>query len=213
MGMFVNLPPHDTSAVSHAVRMAYHLAGIDVECHPCLREAKPQWHIDMHNGSMPCLAPNGLNDGSGSMSDSLTIAKVALPSGPLDDAAMACSQGLFPAIAKLIKNTDPVCQGADVELRQNLDAALAKLETLLVETQNPFFSGTHPGLADSMIATKLYVLSIAAAHYKSYTLDLAKHPALVAYEKRVAALPAFTETQYDANDAILGWGEARGGGH
>ena len=61
------------------------------------------------------------------------------------------------------------------------------------------------------MATKLFVVSVVAAHYKSFTLDAAKCPALAAYQARVFALPAFCETTYLEEDAIAGWGKARGG--
>ena len=195
---------------THFVLMAFHIAGKSATPVPTKRDNKPQWLMDQHNGSMPCLAPNGVADGTDSVSDSMQIATQALPPTPVDDASLAAAQGFFPSIAKLIKNKDAPGEGGDAELREGLTAALTKLDAHLKATGSSYFSGAAPGFADASIATKLFVISVACAHYKAYTLDAAALPTLAAYQERIFAHPAFAETKYDPADAITGWGEARG---
>ena len=100
--------------------------------------------------------------------------------------------------------------GADVTLRAALTTALEKLEAHLAVSGGPFFGGAAPGLADAAVAAKLYVISIAAAHYKSFTLSASAMPRLTAYQERFFAHPAFAHTAYNPADAITGWGYARG---
>mmetsp|Transcript_21287 Transcript_21287/g.52250 ORF Transcript_21287/g.52250 Transcript_21287/m.52250 type:complete len:219 (-) Transcript_21287:299-955(-) len=195
---------------THFVRMSFALAGKAVAPLPTKKEDKPKWLLDDHNGSMPCLAPAGPADGTGAVSDSLQIATAALPAVPADEASMAAAQGFFPSIAKLIKNKEAVGEGDDVALRAGLTEALAKLDAHLVTAATPFFGGVAPGLSDGLIATKLFVIDVAAKHYKSFTLDASATPALAAYQERIFAHPSFAETKYDPDDAITGWGEARG---
>ncbi len=204
---------------SQIVRIAYHLAGKPIIPVPVTRDNEgklvdpPFWLMNIlggGSGCMPCLAPNGAHDGSGATLGGFDIAAAALPPSPADKAALAAEDGLFSAIAKFVKNTDAQGTGADVELRAALTTALAKLEAHLTETGSAFFGGATPGLSDAAIAAKLYVISIAAAHYKAFALSPGATPNLVAYQERIYAHPAFVGAMYEPADAITGWGLARG---
>jgi len=202
---------------THLVRVAFHLSGRSYTSVPITRnpdgtmEHPPSWLLDIKGGGpgcMPCYAPNGIANGTGAVVESMVIAKAALPPTPADEAALGAEDGLFPAIAKLIKNKDAAGTGADMELRTALRAALGKLEGHLAETGSPFFGGAAPGLSDTSISSKLYVISAAATHYKSFALDNTT-PLLMAYQDRMFAHPAFEKAKYDPDDAITGWGVAR----
>lgn len=192
---------------THFVRMTFYLVGKECKLRPTKPADKPQWLLDA-GGSMPCLAPMGVGDGTGAVSDSTQIASAALPPTAADDASLAAAEGFFLCIAKLIKNKDAPGEGADAELRAALTTALAKLDAHLGESL--YFGGAGPGLSDASIATKLYIISTAATHYKSFALDASAMPKLSAYQERIFAHPAFAETKYNPADAITGWGEARG---
>lgn len=126
---------------------------------------------------MPCLAANA--DGAGAVSESSKIAAGALPPTSIDEASMQATSSLFGAVAKFIKNTD---EAADDGLRTNVDAALEQLEARLAQLGTPFLSGTNaPGLADCAVATKLYVLSVAGGHFKSFALPADKYPLVAKY--------------------------------
>ena len=195
---------------THFVRFSFAIAGKPYTVAPTKPEDKPQWLLDNFNGSMPCFAPNGIADGTGAVADSVTIAKAALPPSPADEVSLAAADGFFPSIAKLVKNTEAAGQGADPDLRAALTTALGKLDAHLSTVGTPFFGGDQPGLSDASIATKLFVISTAAAHYKDFMLDVNAMPTLAAYYKKIGEHPAFASTVYDAADAITGWGHARG---
>jgi len=196
---------------THFARMALELGCKGYTACPTKPEDKPQWLLDKYGGSMPCLAPS--EDGEGAISESAAIAATGMPPTPADDAALATAKPLFLGIAKLIKNTEADGEGADPGLREGLEATLQALDAHLSAAGTPYLAGESPGLADCSVATKLYVIDIAAAHFKSFRLNEEKYPALAAYRTRVYELPAFRKTKYDEADSIAGWGQARGGGH
>uniref|UniRef100_A0A7S0Q412 GST C-terminal domain-containing protein n=1 Tax=Coccolithus braarudii TaxID=221442 RepID=A0A7S0Q412_9EUKA len=198
---------------THFARVALHLGGCEYIPWPTAPDAKPNWLLDEHGGSMPCLAPMGFENGDGAVSDSFKIASTALPPTPADTASLAAADGFFPSIAKFIKNTDAVGEGQDVELRQALVDVLVRLDTHLQSSGATFFGGEAVGLADASIATKLFMLECVGNHYKSFTLDSGRMPALSAYQKRMLAVPEFESTKPELADAVTGWGQARGGGH
>ena len=196
---------------AHYSRMCLALAEKPYKVQPTKREDKPEWHLNDHGGSMPCWCPEW-PEGSGAISDSAQIARMALPPTEADEAVLATAgeAKVFPSIAKYIKNTD---DAEDAALREGLDAALGALDKTLSAAGTPFFSGSSPGHADAWIATKLYVLDVAGGHYKKFAIDADALKTLAEYKARVFAHSAFTSTAYPPAEAIVGWGEARGGGH
>ncbi|KAJ8603790.1 hypothetical protein CTAYLR_000192 [Chrysophaeum taylorii] len=195
---------------THYARMAMEVSNQAYQLKPTPKADKPQWLLDDHGGSMPCLAP--VADGTGAVSESAKIAAVALPPTPEDEKSMSETSTLFGSIAKFIKNTDP---SADEELAQGVYAALEKVESRLEVLGTPYLSGKEdPGLSDCSIATKLYVLTVAAPHFKdSFEIPIAKFPRLDEYAKRVFACDAFLKTKYPEDEMIFGWSQARSGGH
>eukprot|EP00656_Telonema_subtile_P022684 TRINITY_DN2388_c0_g1_i4.p2 TRINITY_DN2388_c0_g1~~TRINITY_DN2388_c0_g1_i4.p2 ORF type:complete len:134 (-),score=51.97 TRINITY_DN2388_c0_g1_i4:138-539(-) len=94
---------------------------------PCTAHTKPSWLLEQHAGAMPCLLQEG-GSTEEAITESSAIAHVLNahqeplldPSTPEADAAV---EGLFPAIAKMIKNKD---EAAAEELR----AALLQLSLI-----------------------------------------------------------------------------------
>ena len=121
--------------------MSMQLAGKTYKLQPTPQAQKPAWHVDAHGGSMPCWAPNGIDDGADAIADSGGIAKHFLAPSATDTAVMEQCGGLFKGIAMLLKNTD---DGKDGELLTGLNEQLDKLEACAFA---PYLSGAAPGIA------------------------------------------------------------------
>lgn len=188
---------------THYARMAMRLAGHAHAVAPTRPENKPRWLVDAHDGSLPCYAPQGLGNGHGALAESAAIAQRFLPPTPRDDAVLAATAGLFGAIAGYVKDA-----GDDAAKRAKVDAELTTLEGLL--GGEPFLSGDAPGLADSAVATKLFVLLVAGGHYKGFKLDA---PRVAVYWAAISAHEAFYATRYAEAEMLFGWGQARSGAH
>jgi glutathione S-transferase len=137
---------------AHAVAMALVLRQVKFDFVPTSREAKPQWLLQKHDGSMPCLRVSRTEtgacsddtfSGSVSLSDSRAILEyIDAHLGAREEERGSLSAGgaaaalvdrvaLFPAFARYCKNTDDV---NDTELRGNMNAALLRLEDELTAT-------------------------------------------------------------------------------
>ena len=100
-----------------------------------------------------------------------------MPPTAADGVALAAAAPLFPAVAQLLKNVDAEGTEADAAVREGLDAALGAIERYLVASPpGSFLSGEAPGLADCNVATKLFLVDVAAKHFKGYVLDAAALP-------------------------------------
>lgn len=192
---------------THFARMAMAVAGKDYVLKPTRPDDKPEWLLEKHGGSMPCLTedPDG---GTGAVSESAKIAAAALPPTPADDDAMKVTKGLFPAIANFIKNSN---RGDDEKMLKTLTTELGKLEKHLASLQGgPFLSGTDTlGLSDCFVATKLYVLLYAGGPLKEYAFPNQDFPKVDAYIVKVFSTPEFWETRYDEKEMVHGWTQAR----
>ena len=190
-------------------RMAMEVAGKTYEVRPTAKDAKPQWLLDNHGGSMPCLAMD--ETGTGAVSESSKIASNALPPTDGDTASLDATSSLFGAIAKFLKNTD---DAKDPELLVNLETALSKLDDRLKVVTGPYLSNAETlGLADCSVATKLFVLQVAGNHFKKFTVDPVKFPNVSQYMTTVFDSESFLKTKYSDDDMIFGWSQARSGGH
>jgi len=194
---------------THYARMAMALAGHAHAVAPTRPENKPRWLVDAHKGSLPCYAPQGLGNGHGAIAESAAIARRFLEPTSRDDAVLAATAGLFGAIAGYVKDA-----GDDAAKRARVDAELATLEGLLGggDDAAPFLSGAAPGLADSAVATKLFVLLVAGGHYKGFKLD-ARFAGVAVYWAAISSHEAFYATRYDEAEMLFGWGQARAGAH
>ena len=104
---------------------------------------------------------------------------------------------------------------AEVALREALCGELDKIEAALAGVgeggDGAFLGGrTKLGLLDCFLAPKLYVLDVAAKHFKLFTLDAARYPRLSRYRDMVFATAEFKATVYEAEAMLDGWGQARG---
>jgi hypothetical protein len=105
---------------------------------------------------------------------------------------------------------------AEVALREALCGELDKIEAALAGVgqggEGAFLGGRKRlGLLDCFLAPKLYVLDVAAKHFKLFTLDAARYPRLSLYRDMVFATAEFKATMYEAEAMLDGWGQARGG--
>ena len=136
---------------AHAVAMALVLRQVKFDFVPTSREAKPQWLLQKHDGSMPCLRVSRTETGacsddtvtSVSVSDSRAILEyIDAHLGAREEERGSLSAGgaaaalvdrvaLFPAFARFCKNTDDV---NDTDLRGNMNVALLRLEDELMAT-------------------------------------------------------------------------------
>lgn len=137
---------------AHFVRLVAALRGLALTVEPLTPSNKPQWLLDGYGGSLPCLVP-GRGRTAEALVESSVIAEFVnnyrcstTPAAdnseripPLDagtgeaDAAVA---GLFPAIAKFLKNTatDPVADGSGGE-EGSTDPAKSAEEEEIAQTQ------------------------------------------------------------------------------
>ena len=190
-------PSRDGTAVGdcpfcHSVRMTLELKGVAYEVLPTTPAQKPDWLLERHAGSMPCLHDPASDE---SIADSAAIAasvdeRYATPDGgaplgaPPNDAALAATAPFFKALAGYVKNTD---DSRDAELRDALCAVIDSIEARACPSEDwalpcdraghaqaymrdagspDFLGGAQPGLADCNFAPKLHVMRIAAAHFK-----------------------------------------------
>ena len=102
---------------AHYCRLVAALRGLPIKATPLSQATKPKWHLDAYKGSLPCLVIGG--DTSAAVLESSAIAEklnglpatdfqLGVVGAPLDassEAADAAVAGLFPAIARFLKNT------------------------------------------------------------------------------------------------------------
>lgn len=170
---------------AHHCRLVAALRGLPLKATPLSQSAKPRWHLENYGGGMPCLVIGG--DTSSAVLESGVIAErlnglpaTDFPPGvvgpPLDAStpeADAAVSGLFPAIARFLKNTTPDAGGDDAAaaaelaaleaaLTERLLALNAHLERMVGATMA---GGASLGVADAALAPKLYHLSAAGAAF------------------------------------------------
>ena len=199
------------------------LLTFQLQMRPTSNAHKPAWLLDSHNGSLPCLVDQPAS-GDGSISGWLhkfkfkmsvtdvfdrseQIAEHVLPKTERDADVIHAAAGLFPALARYLKNTD---ESVDSNLEELLNCQLTAVEELLLAVDDcPFASGAAPGHADCWLASKLYVLHGAGRHFKQFELDATRLPATAAYMQRMFKLDDFNQSKYSIDEMIVGWSEAR----
>ncbi|CAK9010442.1 Chloride intracellular channel protein 1, partial [Durusdinium trenchii] len=123
-----------------------------------------------YGGKMPCVCHNG--EAHVETAEILAWIDREFPTAsslqpPVELAEQVKGFGVFPAIAQFTKNTD---SAKDEELRVKLETSLRALSKRL-ESAGAYLQGAEPGLLDCDILPKLYVLSLATAHYKNFKLE------------------------------------------
>lgn len=198
--------------------MALQLKGVDYDVVPCTQETKPQWLLEEVDGKMPCVCHAGVPHTETSEILSWVDQEFPEPSlAPPDDLNLSENFtsffGLFPALARYTKNTDP---DQDSDLKLDLQIKLSSLRAVLgqVRVSNPagaFLCGEQPTLLDCSLLTKLYVLETATAHFKGFSLaDFPETDEVRMYYDKGSALKEFMAGAYPPDVATWGWGQARG---
>jgi len=199
---------------AHYVRMVISIKGKSDECtvKPCVQESKPEWLVKDLDGKMPCLDHSGQRTTeSADIAIYLdkTFPEPALTFGDAEkevDASKAIA-GIFPALAKLNKNTE-----SPQELKDGLWNELKKADDYLdAECTADYLLGEKISLLDCSLAPKLYHLKVTLM---AFNPELAMRlPSelwyLDAYMTRMFAHRAFTETKYPEETVIWGWESAR----
>ena len=202
--------------------MALAHKGITFSLIPRTRENKDEWHLkEPYNGSMPCLRSK---DGSVVITDSTSIVKFIDESlsdvsqrGVLGGAGQEAWKskedlGLFPAVAKYLKNTD---QSKDAELEEILKEKLSQLDSMIETSGGPFILGSNISVIDFFTASTLYHLQSACETLKGTKFEELVHvgyASLQAYVIMLTSLHCYRVgvLLYTAEDVIFGWKQARG---
>eukprot|EP01084_Bolivina_argentea_P312250 540581_1 len=193
------------------VRMILHLKGLECKVVPCAPDTKPEWLVENFEGKMPCF----VHDGE-AYTESQKIASYLeyffpVPnlgdpsSDPKCKAAFEAATGLFPAVAKCIKNTDAQ---KDPELIESVICELKAVNNLLMKSSGEFMNGQNISLVDCSIAPKLYHTKTTLAHFKNTIIPL-ELEYLQKYLNTVFAHPAFVSTKYPVDVVVWGWNQAR----
>jgi glutathione S-transferase len=125
---------------------------------------------------------------------------------PQSKAAFEAASGLFPALAKCIKNLD---KAEDEKLVNGVMAELKKIDAHLGSSGGDYLGGASIGLVDCSVAPKLYHAKGTLAHFKNAVID-PDFENLHRYMTTMFSHPAFKASQYPVDVAIWGWNNARG---
>jgi hypothetical protein len=68
-----------------------------------------------------------------------------------------------------------------------------------------FFGGSKLNATDASFAPKAYHALVALKHFKGFTLDMEKYPALGRYYSEVQNLPEWKKTDYGKEAIVKGW--------
>lgn len=215
MRLFVKAGPDGKSVgdcpFAHFVRMVLHEKGLDYVLEPCTKDTKPQWLIDFYEGKMPALQHRRecYTESDVIVSYIDFFFKDKSLTGPVapTEAALEAVDGFFPAVARYLKHT-PDGDEDDTALRENLQSALAKLNTHL-EDGKQFLVGDELTVPDCALAPKLYHMVTGAKAFKSIDDICKDYPHVQRYIDTVFARKSFMETLYPEETVVWGWGNAR----
>lgn len=203
---------------AHFVRMVLSEKGLDYDVRPSTQETKPAWLIEHYEGKMPALRHR-----KECYTESDVIAQyldfffqeppLAVAKKEMAEATDDAVDGFFPAVAKYLKHT-PDGDEEDLELKENLEASLQKLETFLSrdERTGPYMvgDGEKITLADCALAPKLYHMSTGLKAFKDNAIDVgASFPAVQAYMDTMFAQKSFVDSLYPEETVVWGWSNAR----
>lgn len=169
---------------------------------------KPQWFIELTQAATTPVfqqADTVLDDSTKIVhhADAIGSAPVKLvrESEPLWSDATAAVGGVFKPFVTLMKNRKK-CK--DDELRQELDAALQKVEHILAQSGGAFLLGEHVSALDCDFAPKLQHILVAASHFKQYELD-ASCKRLPQYMRRMQQTDAWRRSACADDVIVWGW--------
>lgn len=215
MTLYLKAAEDGTSAgdcpFAHFVRMVLEEKGLEYELRPAVQETKPSWLVEHYDGKLPALRHRKecyvesdvicqyldffFQEPSLSATDKKATA-----------AATDAVDGFFPAVARYLKHT-PDGDDDDVELKENLEAALQKLEDHLT---GDFLCGDEFTLLDCGLAPKLYHMKVGLKAFKSGSIDVkSKFPKVNKHMETVFARSSFEKSSYPEDVVVWGWGNAR----
>jgi len=198
---------------AHYVRMVISIKGKGGQCtvKPCVQDSKPEWLVKDLGGKMPCLDHSGkrtIESADIAVYLDETFPEPALRFGDAEKqtGASEAIAGIFPALAKLNKNTE-----SPQDLKDGLWNELKKVDAYLDTSESDFLLGDKISLLDCSLAPKLYHLKVTLMQFNP---ELAMRlPSelwyLDAYMTKVFAHRAFNETKCPEETVIWGWENAR----
>ena len=71
--------------------------------------------------------------------------------------------------------------------------------------KGPYFGGNKLNATDASFAPKAYHALVALKHFKDWTLDAEKYPALGRYYSEIQKLPEWKQTDYGKEAIVKGW--------
>jgi len=223
MNLYIKAGPDGKSTgdcpFAHYVRMVLHEKNLSYDLTPATAETKPDWLIDYYGGSMPALRHRKEcyveSDVIAQYLDFFFQEPKLSPYKKKDmDSASECTDGFFPAVARYLKHT-PDGDESDSELKENLEAALGKIETQLDRDgkTGDFLvgDGEQLTLLDCSLAPKLYHMSIGLEAFKDNAIDLKNQfPLVKKYMDVIFDRDSFKDGLYPKETVIWGWSNARG---
>ncbi|KAG5188654.1 GSH-dependent dehydroascorbate reductase, monomeric enzymes catalyzing the reduction of DHA into asc [Tribonema minus] len=197
---------------THYAHMVLRYKGLPVTLVPCAPDAKPDWLVEDHEGKMPCLVHDG--EAYTESSEIVRYIEYFFPEPTLSPQgasaqmaeAMEATSGLFPLMARCVKNLDAA---QDAEMVRAIESELKGVDALLRKNGGPFLCGKDLTLADCSFAPKLYHTKTALAQFKN-TIINPDFAALHKYMDTIFAHPAFVESSYPPDVVVWGWNSARG---
>eukprot|EP00523_Entomoneis_sp_CCMP467_P014465 CAMPEP_0168774078 /NCGR_PEP_ID=MMETSP0725-20121227/4809_1 /TAXON_ID=265536 /ORGANISM="Amphiprora sp., Strain CCMP467" /LENGTH=245 /DNA_ID=CAMNT_0008823661 /DNA_START=63 /DNA_END=800 /DNA_ORIENTATION=+ len=218
MTLYLKAGPDGTSVgdcpFAHFVRMVLEEKGLEYELRSSTSETKPSWLVDFYEGKMPALRHR-----KECYVESDVIAEYVdfffrdPPLKPQSKEAASSAEeatdGLFPLIAKYLKNT-PDGEAVDLEKKADLESGLAKLENHLTTVDGPFLTGSSMCKLDCSLAPKLYHMQTGLEAFKNSAINTPEQfPKVAAYMDSVFARDSFKRTVYPKEAVAWGWGNAR----
>ncbi|CAM9944167.1 unnamed protein product [Phaeothamnion confervicola] len=176
---------------------------------------QPDWLVEDYDGKMPCLVHDG--EAYTESSEIVRYLEYFFPQPPLTDPAnqkaveqaLEACNGVFPAVAKCLKNLDKV---QDPELVDNVMKELGKVDTWMKNVQargGAFLCGDALTLADCSFAPKLYHAKTGLAHFKNRVIS-PELESLHKYMDAIFSTEAFKQSSYPPDVIVWGWNNARG---
>ena len=203
---------------AHYVRMVLHEKSLEYDLQPATRETKPDWLLDHYEGKMPALRHRKEcyveSDVIAQYLDFFFQEPKLNPYGSKDmEAAGACTDGFFPAVARYLKSTENGSED-DLALKANLETVLGKIETQLSRDgmTGSFLVGDGDQLSmlDCSLAPKLFHLSVGLKAFKENAVDIeSSFPKVKTYMDAVFSRDSFKDALYPEETVVWGWSNAR----
>eukprot|EP00558_Chaetoceros_sp_UNC1202_P000659 CAMPEP_0197259916 /NCGR_PEP_ID=MMETSP1429-20130617/83765_1 /TAXON_ID=49237 /ORGANISM="Chaetoceros sp., Strain UNC1202" /LENGTH=243 /DNA_ID=CAMNT_0042724139 /DNA_START=185 /DNA_END=916 /DNA_ORIENTATION=- len=222
MTLYIKAGPDGTSPgdcpFAHYVRMVLHEKSLEYTLIPATQSTKPDWLVDTYGGSMPALRHRQEcyveSDAIAQYLDFFFVEPKLSPYSKKETGeASECTNGFFPAVARYLKHTKE--NEDEVELKENLEAALGKIEEFLGREGKTggylVGDGEEFTILDCALAPKLYHLSVGLKAFKDDAVDMGNEfPLVKKYMDCVFDRDSFKDASYPEETVVWGWTNARG---